>query len=222
MTRVGRSGGERQPRRGREASSRRDRAGAARGRRDFPGRRQTDGASARRRSVAPAQLARDACRSRVGRQRPMEVDLETPGSMFRRLPIDEQRWLSQGQFQLIVPLKAAGRYATGMLALTAKRSGLSYSAEELRLLSTLGAATGLVLDSLRLRSTPDSSSGPAARECVACSRITSPEATQCGCGGHVVDAAVPYMSAGRLPPRTAYRGGRDGRRLQSGRRRPAP
>jgi hypothetical protein len=132
----------------------------------------------------------------LGDQRPMEVDLENPESTFRRLPIDEQRWLSQGQFQLIVPLKAAGGAATGMLALTAKRSGLSYSAEELRLLSTLGAATGLVLDSLRLRSTPDSSSGPAARECVACSRITSPEATQCGCGGHVVDAAVPYMLRG--------------------------
>ncbi len=132
----------------------------------------------------------------LGDQRPMEVDLENPGSTFRRLPATEQRWLSQGQFQLLVPLKAAGGAATGMLALTAKRSGLSYSAEEHRLLSTLGAATGLVLDSLRLRSTPDSSSGPAARECVACSRITSPEATQCGCGGHVVDAAMPYMLRG--------------------------
>jgi hypothetical protein len=128
--------------------------------------------------------------------RPMDVDLSDASSPLFRLARDEQDWLRRGGFSLLVALGRSTGGAAGLLALTPKQSGLQYSVEDRRLLSTVASTASLALDSLRLRSTPESASGRAARQCLDCSRLSPPDAVRCGCGGHLVDAAVPHMLRG--------------------------
>jgi GAF domain-containing protein len=128
--------------------------------------------------------------------RPMDVDLANPSSPLHRLPAIEQRWLQSGRFSLLVALRRGGGGVAGLLALTPKRSGLPFSPDDRRLLSAIASAAGLALDSLRLRSTPESPVEPAARECLECSRLSASDAVHCACGGDLVVAAVPHTLRG--------------------------
>jgi GAF domain-containing protein len=127
---------------------------------------------------------------------PMDVDPSDDRSPFRRLPNVEQRWLLDGGFRLLVALRSAGGRPTGILALTAKRSGLDYSAEDRRLVSAVGAAVSLALDNLRLRAAPDPAVTPAALECPRCLRLEGPTASACRCGGSLVAASAPFVLRG--------------------------
>lgn len=131
----------------------------------------------------------------VADAQPMDVDLENPASPLRRLPPEETQWLTTGGFKLLIALRRA-EGPSGLLALPAKRSGLSYSADDRRLLGAIASAAGLALDNLRLRSTPDSPVEPAARECLECSRLSPSGTTRCDCGGQVVVAAAPQVLRG--------------------------
>ena len=128
--------------------------------------------------------------------RPMDVDLANPSSPLRRLPAVEQRWLQTGQFSLLVALRRGGGGPAGLLALTPKRSGLPYSPDDRRLLSAVASAAGLALDSLRLRSTPESPVEAPARECLECSRLSASDVVRCACGGDLVEAGVPHTLRG--------------------------
>jgi len=128
--------------------------------------------------------------------RPMDVDLSDQSSAFWRLPEAERQWLRRGNLRLLVPLRVGGDRSAGVLAVTPKRSGLPFSDEDRRLLSTIAATTSLALDSLRLRNAADSPPEPAARECLVCLRLCSPEAARCACGGQLIEAAVPHTLRG--------------------------
>lgn len=128
--------------------------------------------------------------------RPMDVDVDHADSPLGRLPEAEKRWLAQGAFRLIVALRSGTGGVAGVLALSAKRSGLAYSVVDRHLLSAVAAASGLALDNLRLRSTPVSPSEPPAQECLECSRLNPAEARVCTCGGAVAEAAAPHVLRG--------------------------
>ena len=128
--------------------------------------------------------------------RPMDIDVDQPGSPLGRLPDAEKRWLAQSAFRLVVALRSGAGGIAGLLALSAKRSGLAFSAVDRRLLSAVAAASGLALDNLRLRSTPQSPSDPPAQECLVCSRMNPADAPVCSCGGSVTPAAAPHVLRG--------------------------
>ena len=128
--------------------------------------------------------------------RPMDIDVEQPGSPLGRLPDTEKRWLAQGAFRLVVALRSGAGGVSGLLALSAKRSGLAFSALDRHLLSAVAAASGLALDNLRLRATPLSPSEPPAQECLVCSRMNAADAPLCSCGGAVTPASAPHVLRG--------------------------
>ena len=86
--------------------------------------------------------------------RPMDVDVDQAGSPLGRLPEAEKRWLAQGSFGLIVALRSGGGAIAGVLALSAKRSGLAYSVVDRHLLSAVAAALGPRARQPAPRSTP--------------------------------------------------------------------
>jgi hypothetical protein len=131
----------------------------------------------------------------LGADHPMDVDVR-PGSTLGRLSEHERRWLAQGPFALVAGIRRANGAAGGIVALGAKRSGLPYSVRDRYLVSALGAAAGLALDNLWLRTPHLSPSDPAARECLECSRLNPSDAPACTCGGAVVEAAAPHLLRG--------------------------
>jgi hypothetical protein len=128
--------------------------------------------------------------------RPMDIDVDQPGSPLGRLPDTEKRWLAQGAFRMIVALRSGTGGVAGVLALSAKRSGLAFSVVDRHLLAAVAAASGLALDNLRLRSTPVSPSEPPAQECLECSRMNPADAQVCTCGGAVTVASAPHVLRG--------------------------
>ncbi len=126
----------------------------------------------------------------------MDVDPSDRRSPFRRLPPDEQRWLLDGGFVLIVPLLLADGRLLGLLGLAAKRSGLPYSTDDRQLLGAVATSAALTLDNLRLRSAAGDSSDRAARECQSCSKLNGPDAEKCVCGGPVTPCAAPHSLRG--------------------------
>ncbi len=127
---------------------------------------------------------------------PMDVGPNDAGSLFSRIPPHERRWVIDADVRLVLALCAVDRRMVGLLALSGKRSGLAYSAEDRRLLAAIGASVSLVLDNLRLRATPDSTPEPAAQECQRCSRLNPSHAPACSCGGPVIEAAAPHILRG--------------------------
>lgn len=127
---------------------------------------------------------------------PMDVDAADPHSPLSRLPPGEKRWVAEAGFRLLLGLRAADSRPVGLLALSSKRSGLAYSAEDRRMLSAIGASASLALDNLRLRATSDPSSEPPARVCQRCSRMNPSDAKACTCGGPVGEAAAPHLLRG--------------------------
>ena len=127
---------------------------------------------------------------------PMDVDTADPHSPLSRLPPEEKRWVAESGFVLLLGLCASGSRPVGLLALSAKRSGLAYSAEDRRMLSAIGASASLALDNLRLRATSDPASEPPARVCQRCSRMNPSDAKSCTCGGPVGEAAAPHVLRG--------------------------
>ena len=128
--------------------------------------------------------------------RPMDVDLDDAASPLRRLPEGEKRWLAHGHYRLVVGLRSGAGPIAGLLVLSAKRSGLVYSSVDRHLLTAVAVAAGLAIDNLRLRSTPQSPSEPAAQECLECSRLNPADAARCACGGPVAEATAPHVLRG--------------------------
>ncbi len=127
---------------------------------------------------------------------PMDVDLGTAGSSLQRLPEAEKRWVLANDVRLVVALKGGDGRLAGLIAVSAKRSGLAFSGVDRQLISAVAAAAGLALDNLQLRSTPPSPSDPPAQECLECSRLNAADAARCGCGGAVAEAHVPHLLRG--------------------------
>ena len=131
-------------------------------------------------------------------RRPMDVDVDDPQSWISRLPEDERQWVRSGNVNMLISLPRAGGGLEGVLALTPKRSGLPFSADDRRLLSALGSVASLAFDSLRLRTAPPTPSEQPARECLECHRLTSFESQRCECGGALGLANVPHVLRGNF------------------------
>jgi hypothetical protein len=131
-------------------------------------------------------------------RRPMDVDVDDPQSWISRLPEGERQWVRSGNVNMLISLPRAGGGLEGLLALTPKRSGLPYSADDRRLLSALGSVASLAFDSLRLRTAPPTPNEQPARECLDCRRLTSFESQRCECGGALVLATVPHVLRGNF------------------------
>lgn len=146
---------------------------------------------------------------------PLDVDLEHPRGALGRLPEEERRWLADGGFRLLVPLRGAGRSLVGMIALGAKKSELPFSNEDRRLLAAIAASGSIAIENLGLR-TPrlpappgpperravSDSSGAAARErqareCPSCFTVHGPDQAQCPLCQHPLEPApVPLAIRG--------------------------
>ena len=127
---------------------------------------------------------------------PMDVDLGASGSALHRLPDAEKRWVAANNVRLVVVLQGGDGRLAGLIAVSAKRSGLAFSRVDRQLISAVAAAASLALDNLRLRSTPPSPSDPPAQECLECSRLNAADAARCSCGGAVAEAHVPHLLRG--------------------------
>jgi hypothetical protein len=126
---------------------------------------------------------------------PMRVDAVSDLTL-RRLPATERQWIQEGGFDLVIPLRDAEGGLTGLLALTAKRSGLPYSDEDRRLLAAVGSAVSLVAERVQRRGMAEPVIEPAARECTRCMIVSAPDAQRCVCGGELAVANVPYRLRG--------------------------
>ncbi len=125
------------------------------------------------------------------------MDLQLHGSSpLSRIPEAERAWAETGGYQLLMAIKSRGGAATGLLALTGKRSELPYSPTDRRSIGALAAPLSLAIENDRLRRGPDPASTGPAGECRACSRLHASGATQCACGGALVEAAVPHVLRG--------------------------
>lgn len=127
---------------------------------------------------------------------PMAIDQHDAGSPFRRLPPDEQQWITRGGVHLLLAMAAADGRAIGLLAVGGKQSGLAFTASERRLIEAIGASASLALDNLRLRASSEPLSEPAARECPNCASVSRADTTTCRCGGILVTASAPYVLRG--------------------------
>ncbi len=154
-------------------------------------------------------LAADSVLVRLmsGTDEPFDVDLDAPRSPLRRLSTDEQAWLTEGGFRLVVPLRDSAGSVTGIVALGEKRSDVPYSAKDRRLLAAVGASGGLYLESRRARETPvrttpgepsvEGGEAPAL-ECAACGLVYGRPSDRCTCGSTLTDASVPRSLAGKF------------------------
>lgn len=149
-----------------------------------------------------------------GSAEPLDIDLENPTSLLRRLSLDDQQWLADGAFRLLVPLIASDGRLIGLIALGSKKSELRFSGEDRSLLSAIAGSVALTLENrffrkwihpaeksvtttaIRERSSVEDE---LASECQACRALRPPRASICsGCGGQVESAQVPYILLGKF------------------------
>ena len=126
---------------------------------------------------------------------PMQVTLRHD-SPLARIAADEQAWLQQGRYELLVPLRARSSELIGLLALAAKRSELPYGPAERRALSAIATSVALALENDRLLSSPGVDTAAPASECTVCARLHAAGARQCACGGAVAEARAPHLLRG--------------------------
>ena len=131
-----------------------------------------------------------------GDDRPLQIDAMPP-TMMSRLPVEDRHWLEQAHAALLVPLRTSPREMVGLIALGERRSELPYRADDLRLLTALGSASGLAIDRLRRSATTTPAGRPpvmeAARECVECGEVLDGDAIACSCGAPLKRAPVPRL-----------------------------
>ncbi|MEM1244920.1 MAG: protein kinase [Acidobacteriota bacterium] len=74
------------------------------------------------------------------------IDLGRPDSPLNSLPHQEQQWLTEGAYHLLVPMVASDDSLIGLLCLGEKRSELPYSVEDRELLEAVAASASLSLE----------------------------------------------------------------------------
>jgi hypothetical protein len=153
-----------------------------------------------------------------GRAEPLDVELEDPRTPLSRLTREEQDWLADGGFRLVIPLLSSHGTLLGLLALGDKKSELPYSREDRLLLTAIAASAGLSLENRLTAQSPAPrmlrpEAGPgrrdanapfvlemeAADECLACHAVLPAGYSRCHlCGGELEVAPVPYVLLGKF------------------------
>jgi hypothetical protein len=126
-----------------------------------------------------------------GSATPLEVLPPAGETVIGRLPPHERRWLTDGGFEMLVPLRRTPTSLAALLALGPKRSGLAYSAGDRSVLAAVAASVGLALENHRLKSSPSGDDEEPAEECLECGMLLASGAVSCSCGGALAHAPVP-------------------------------
>lgn len=135
---------------------------------------------------------------------PLGIDLERAGGIERLLPERERLWLADGAFRLLVPMAAADGSLLGIIALGERRNEMAYSKEDGLLLRAMAvsAAVAITPHLERRRAGNDEETGlvdEPGDECRECHAVMPAGSTRCAsCGGRVMNAALPYVVAGKL------------------------
>ena len=129
----------------------------------------------------------------LGDSRPFDVATAAENPVLARLPTHERRWLSDGAFHVLVPIRKSPTSLAAIFAVGAKRSGLAYTRTDHRELTSVAAAVGMALENHRLKSSPSSDDDEPAEECTTCGTVLPPGTEACPCGGTTQRAPVPLM-----------------------------
>lgn len=135
-----------------------------------------------------------------GTDHPLVIE-DSALALVSRLRDQDQQWLNQTQARLVVPLRGSDGNLLGAVAMGPKRGEQDYSAGDRAILSAAGVSWGLTLERLLSWGTGDPLvmfAEPPGWECLTCSRIMAPDATECRCGGVLQRAAVPLHLGDRL------------------------
>jgi hypothetical protein len=157
--------------------------------------------------TAPLPLSAPLITLLSGDTTPLELDLSLERSALRRLSQIERDWVTEHNFQLLVPLIGNAGTLVGAIALGPRKSEQPFSSSDRLLLSTVAAAVALTLENraLRSRGTPAKARGPAeptpaeraadprvAEQCDTCGLVHPPGALRCAeCAGRLVPASLP-------------------------------
>jgi hypothetical protein len=140
----------------------------------------------------------------VGDPRPLEVDYSS-ASIAEKLPIEEQEWLAEGAFRVVVPLVGSEAKLLGLIGLGQRKSELPYSRDDLTLLGAIASPAVLALEHRILRD-PETASplgasaeAGAARFCSDCKGVYPSDSVVCpACGIDLTEAPVPYTLLGKF------------------------
>jgi hypothetical protein len=139
---------------------------------------------------------------------PLDLDLTPERSALRRLSQVERDWVTEHNFQMLVPLIGNAGTLVGAIALGPRKSEQPFSASDRLLLSTVAAAVALTLENRALRSRgtlPVKEHVPAgptsaeqakeprvADQCETCGLVHQAGAARCAeCAGRLVQACLP-------------------------------
>jgi hypothetical protein len=148
----------------------------------------------------------------AGSREPISVDLETPRSSFRSLPVEDKTWLAENGIEMLAAVCSLDGHLTGLLALGRKRSELPFLREDRDLLAAVASSVGLMIELMQLREkaagAPSASfAAPAedaveaaaatdelATTCIACDRLYPPGSATCSnCSVGLEKTGVPYI-----------------------------
>ena len=118
-----------------------------------------------------------------GDSAPFDVSPAPDNPVFNRLPPQERRWLAEGGFEVLVPIRKSRSALAAVLALGPKRSGQRFSAADHRVLAAVGASLTLAIENQRLKSSPSGDDEEPAEECLTCGVLYPSGSAGCRCGG---------------------------------------
>lgn len=164
--------------------------------------------------IRPLSAASSLVGLAEGSVEPLDIDLENVHSLLRRLSVEDQQWLADGSFRLLVPLIGSEGNLIGLIALGGKKSELRFSKEDRMLLKSIAASVSLTLENRFLHISPDRRSELAATlslskgnsvedelatECQRCHIFQPPHASACkACDAETEITQVPYILLGKF------------------------
>lgn len=144
----------------------------------------------------------------------LEVDWMRPKAWLTALPGGEQRWLSDADARLLVPVTAADGSLLGALALGEKRSELPFTPDDRLLLSSFASSAAVTLEHRLIAGglrgwAPAPAEDELASECPRCGAVAAAAKAACmECGHATAAAAIPLVLHGKF--RLCERIGRGG------------
>ena len=148
------------------------------------------------------------------------IEVGSRSDQFRSFPEEDQKWLSDEDFRLLVPLSATDGATLGLIALGGKKSDLPFSKSDHSLLSAVASSVSLGLENRLLQTSPSfsdarssgrgirvGSSELPANECPTCGTVYPAATKSClACKRELVPAMVPHYLQDKF--RFDYRIGR--------------
>jgi hypothetical protein len=134
----------------------------------------------------------------------LDVDLEHPTALVRRLGAAAQGWILDTGARLLLPLRGRHRRLIGVVALGEKRSELPFSREDRELLVGVAGAAEMAIAYRELHAPPSTPSESAdaerrAAECPRCGAVHPPGHLTCArCAGETIPSLLPHAVAGKF------------------------